>query len=124
MGHGQATRYSDCAVKRSAANGATPQRPTVPCNEAYLNISPPHRAGKRCPEIGAGAALGALVAGTVLAWSAWQAGRHLERVEVSGLSMAPCLQPGDHILVWRTALGAPGRHRGRGRSEATSAARC
>jgi nickel-type superoxide dismutase maturation protease len=43
-----------------------------------------------------------------VAWSAWQAGRHLERVEVAGLSMAPCLQPGDHILVWRTRSVRPG----------------
>jgi nickel-type superoxide dismutase maturation protease len=28
--------------------------------------------------------------------------RHLDRVEVSGLSMAPTLQPGDRLVVWKT----------------------
>jgi signal peptidase I len=37
-----------------------------------------------------------------LAWSAWRAWRRLERVEVFGLSMAPALQPEDHVLVRRT----------------------
>ena len=108
MGHGPATRYSDCAANRSAANGAPPRHPALPRNEAYFKISPRPRAGKRSLPVGAGPALGALVAGAVVAWSAWQAGRHLERVEVAGLSMAPCLQPGDHILVWRTRSVRPG----------------
>jgi nickel-type superoxide dismutase maturation protease len=41
-------------------------------------------------------------------WWAWWAWRHFERVEVAGLSMAPTLEPGDHILVWRTGSVHPG----------------
>ncbi len=41
----------------------------------------------------------------VVAWWAWW---HFERVEVAGLSMAPTLEPGDHILVWRTRSVHPG----------------
>ena len=52
-------------------------------------------------------AAGALV-GAVLAWSAWRVWRPFERVEVSGPSMAPSLQPGDRLLVWRTRSVRPG----------------
>jgi nickel-type superoxide dismutase maturation protease len=48
------------------------------------------------------AVLGVCLA-SVLAAVAWWAWRHSERVEVSGLSMAPGLQPGDRLVVWRPA---------------------
>ncbi len=108
MGHGPGTRYSDCAAKRSATIGAAPRNLALPGNEAHFNISPRPRAGKRSLTVGARPALAALVAFTVVAWSAWQACRRLERVAVAGFSMAPCLQPGDHILVWRTRSVRPG----------------
>ena len=38
----------------------------------------------------------------VLVW------RRFDRVEVSGLSMAPTLQPGDRLVVWRTRSVRPG----------------
>jgi nickel-type superoxide dismutase maturation protease len=44
----------------------------------------------------------AVCAVPVLAAVAWWAWRHSERVEVSGLSMAPGLQPGDRLVIWRT----------------------
>lgn len=74
MGHGQGTRYSACTAKRSG--------------------TPPAPATTR----------GVLVAGTALAWAAlvWWAWRQFDRVEVFGLSMAPTLEPGDHLLVHRT----------------------
>ena len=50
----------------------------------------------------------ALCAVTVLAGLGWWAWRHAERVEVSGLSMAPGLQPGDRLVVWRPALWRTG----------------
>jgi len=43
----------------------------------------------------------ALCAASVLARLAWWAWRRSERVEVSGLSMAPVLQPGDRLVIWR-----------------------
>jgi nickel-type superoxide dismutase maturation protease len=45
-----------------------------------------------------------LFAASVLAWVAWWAWRHSERVEVSGLSMAPELQPGDRLLIWKPVM--------------------
>ena len=44
----------------------------------------------------------ALCAAALLAWASWWAWRHSERMEVSGLSMAPELQPGDRLVIWRT----------------------
>jgi len=52
--------------------------------------------GDNCP------AVLALCAAAVLATVAWRAWRYSERVEVSGLSMAPELQPGDRLVIWRT----------------------
>ena len=45
-----------------------------------------------------------LFTASVLAWVAWWAWRHSERVEVSGLSMAPELQPGDRLLIWKPVM--------------------
>jgi nickel-type superoxide dismutase maturation protease len=45
-----------------------------------------------------------LFAASVLAWVAWWAWRHSERVEVSGPSMAPELQPGDRLLIWKPVM--------------------
>jgi nickel-type superoxide dismutase maturation protease len=45
---------------------------------------------------------GTVVAGSLIACAAWLVWRRFERVEVSGLSMAPSLQPGDRVLVWKT----------------------
>jgi nickel-type superoxide dismutase maturation protease len=50
----------------------------------------------------------ALCAVPVLAGLAWWAWRHAERLEVSGLSMAPGLQPGDRLVVWRPAIWRTG----------------
>ena len=44
----------------------------------------------------------ALCAAAVLGWATWWAWRHSERMEVSGLSMAPELQPGDRLVIWKT----------------------
>jgi nickel-type superoxide dismutase maturation protease len=40
----------------------------------------------------------------VLAGVAWWAWQHSERVEVSGLSMAPELQPGDRLVIWKPVI--------------------
>jgi nickel-type superoxide dismutase maturation protease len=40
----------------------------------------------------------------VLAGVAWWAWQHSERVEVSGLSMAPELQPGDRLVLWKPVI--------------------
>ncbi len=122
MGHGQGTRYSGCVAKRPVP--AAPRRPVAVGAEAYLKISPPDKPGKRSGAYaltgtgtasGVGAvtvaavavAAGAL-AGAVLAWSAWRVWHSFERVEVSGPSMAPSLQPGDRVLVRRTRSVRPG----------------
>jgi len=49
-----------------------------------------------------------LVAGALIVWGVWWPGRRCQRVEVSGLSMAPALQPGDRLVVWRTKSVHPG----------------
>lgn len=51
---------------------------------------------------------GTVIAGSLLAWSVWLVWRYFERVEVSGLSMAPALQPGDRLLLRRTRSVRPG----------------
>jgi nickel-type superoxide dismutase maturation protease len=43
-----------------------------------------------------------LCAASVLAGLGWWVWQHSERVEVSGLSMAPELQPGDRLVIWMT----------------------
>jgi nickel-type superoxide dismutase maturation protease len=102
VGHGQATRYSDCAAKRPVGTEATPPPPhprPAPGEEVSKKISPPGSPGKRPRPFGAGRVI---ALATLASW-AWWAWRQLERVQVSGLSMAPALQPGDRILVWRTS---------------------
>jgi hypothetical protein len=42
-----------------------------------------------------------LFTASVLAGVAWWAWQHSERMEVSGLSMAPELQPGDRLVIWK-----------------------
>jgi nickel-type superoxide dismutase maturation protease len=49
----------------------------------------------------------ALCTASVLAATAWWAWRRSERVEVSGLSMAPELQPGDRLVIWRPVTWRP-----------------
>jgi nickel-type superoxide dismutase maturation protease len=66
----------------------------------------PSGRGNGGPLLGPGGL--ALVAWVAFAWSAWRAWRQFERVEVAGLSMAPTLEPGDHILVWKTKSVRPG----------------
>ncbi len=46
----------------------------------------------------------ALFAASLLAGVVWWAWRHSERVEVSGLSMAPELQPGDRLVIWKPVI--------------------
>lgn len=46
----------------------------------------------------------ALCTASVLAATAWWVWRRSERVEVSGLSMAPGLQPGDRLVIWRPVI--------------------
>jgi signal peptidase I len=87
VGHGQGTRYSACAANR-LARAAAPPPATRPS------------ADDTRPGWSTGIAL--VVAAVTVAWSAWRALRRFERVEVFGLSMAPALQPGDRILVWKT----------------------
>jgi nickel-type superoxide dismutase maturation protease len=53
----------------------------------------------------------ALCAAAVLAWATWWAWRHSERMEVSGLSMAPELQPGDRLVIWRPVIWRSGAAR-------------
>jgi nickel-type superoxide dismutase maturation protease len=136
VGHGQGTRYSDCVAKRPVPDDAAPRRPPAVGAEAYLKISPPDKPGKRpgaiavtgtgtgtgtrigtdsgsgsgvgAVAVAAGALAGSVLAGAVLAWSAWRVWRSFERVEVSGPSMVPSLQPGDRVLVWRTRSVRPG----------------
>jgi nickel-type superoxide dismutase maturation protease len=101
VGHGQATRYSDCAAKRPVLNEATPpplRRRQPAGGEASQKISPGAGLGKRQRP----AAAGQVIAVATLAWGVWRLWRQFERVEVSGLSMAPVLEPGDRVLVRRT----------------------
>jgi nickel-type superoxide dismutase maturation protease len=103
VGHGQGTRYSDCAAKRPVPIEATPRLPRPRPQQrlgagASTKISPGERPGKRPRPAGAGLVMGL----ATLAWCAWWSSRQFGRVEVSGLSMAPALQPGDRIVVWRT----------------------
>jgi nickel-type superoxide dismutase maturation protease len=133
VGYGQGTRYSDCVAKRPVPDDAAPRQPPAVGAEAYLKISPPDKPGERSGAIAVtgtgigtgigtgvgtgvgvgavaagGALAGSVLAGAVLAWSAWRVWRSFERVEVSGPSMAPSLQPGDRVLVWRTRSVRPG----------------
>jgi len=75
----------------------------------YSGPAPYRPAGRR----GAGWAEGtgwagaaALLGGAGLA-ALWVA-RRFQRVSVTGLSMAPALQAGDRLLVWRTSAVRPG----------------
>jgi nickel-type superoxide dismutase maturation protease len=86
VGHGQGTRYSASAAKRPARSTRSPARPP--------------RAGP--------IPFGTVIAGLLVAWAGWLVGRYFERVEVSGLSMAPVLQPGDRLLLRRTRSVRPG----------------
>jgi nickel-type superoxide dismutase maturation protease len=82
MGHGHRTRYSPADDKRPVVAGSEPGH---------------HWAS-----------LIAIGAGAVFAWAARWAWRHIDRVEVSGQSMLPVLQPGDRVVVWKTASVRPG----------------
>jgi nickel-type superoxide dismutase maturation protease len=102
VGHGQATRYSACAAKRSVPpGGGRAAGAPAPLTAARRGGANPGAS------VIAGVALASACA-SWWAWSAWWAWRHLDRVEVFGSSMAPALQPGDHVLVWRTRSVQPG----------------
>lgn len=106
MGHGQRTRYSACVPKRPLGTEADllTQPAGGPASGAVR--------GQPSGRVGAGSLLGwgALAFGAWVAfgWSTWRAWRHVERVEVAGVSMAPTLEPGDHIVVWKTRSVHPG----------------
>ena len=51
---------------------------------------------------------GTIIAGSLVACAGWLVWRYFERVEVSGLSMAPALQPGDRLLLRRARSVRPG----------------
>jgi nickel-type superoxide dismutase maturation protease len=102
VGHGQGTRYSASAANRPASSSAPPGCTALPASEAYLKISPSGRPGKRWP------GFGTVIVGSLLAGTGWLVWRYFERVEVSGLSMAPALQPGDRLLLRRTRSVHPG----------------
>jgi nickel-type superoxide dismutase maturation protease len=82
MGHDHRTRYSPADTKRPVVAGSGPRH-------QWASL------------IGLGTA-------TAFAWAAGWAWRHIDRVEVSGQSMLPVLQPGDRVVVWKTASVHPG----------------
>jgi nickel-type superoxide dismutase maturation protease len=94
VGHGQGTRYSACAANRPA-----PRRNSVPQCGPPAALAPSLVAAGTWRRVTVGVLLTALL---TTAWSVWRVWRQFERVEVFGLSMAPGLLPGDHVLVWNT----------------------
>jgi nickel-type superoxide dismutase maturation protease len=104
VGDGQGTRYSVGAANRPVAHaGGGPLRPRL------APVAPEHMGGAEYGSEPGPGPLPGLVAGAaiVVALAAWT-WRRLDRVEVSGLSMAPGLQPGDRLVVWRTRSVRPG----------------
>ena len=102
MGDGQCTRYSPAVAKRPVvvAGRLPPSDAQERSEREVLRGGLTRQIGpRRLHRLGAGAAIGGLVI-----WAC----KHVDRVEVAGLSMAPTLQPGDRLVVWRTTSVRPG----------------
>jgi nickel-type superoxide dismutase maturation protease len=117
VGDGQGTRYSSGAAKRPVVPGSRsrsarrprrahrrhseglPPRALNHSRSLHHRRAVPHTGPRRLPWLGAVAAITGLA---VLIW------RCFDRVQVSGSSMAPTLQPGDRLVVWRTRSVHPG----------------
>ncbi len=102
VGDGQCTRYSPAVATRPVvvASGLPPSDAQEQPEPEPLRSGPTRQiTPKHVRRLGVGAAIAGLV---IWAW------RHVDRVEVAGLSMAPTLQPGDRLVVWRTTSVRPG----------------
>jgi nickel-type superoxide dismutase maturation protease len=118
--HRHGTRYSAGGDNRTAAAGSpppaahmvaigVPELVAVPCPRPRgRGRAAPGTYGRAAPaatataSVTAGAVIGLAGLVAVAAFAARWASRRAERAEVSGDSMAPALQPGDRLLVWRT----------------------
>ena len=114
MGHRQPHVIAPGTITDQSWRPPDAARPTAPAALGPAELGPgPRRTARHAGAPGAGAppsrnassalasfaAVAAGAAAAVIARWAWE---QWERTEVSGDSMAPALQAGDHLLVWRT----------------------